>query len=89
MSPSQVYVDDADVEPAAGDLSLGVVKVANQCNNVCANRFKDRLQVVGQKPFILSYQDPASGQGRAHVDPPLENPPVRSCAMAASYCNKL
>jgi len=37
MSPSQVYVDDAEIELAAGDLGLRVVKIANQCNNVCAN----------------------------------------------------
>jgi hypothetical protein len=68
MSPPQVYVDDADVEVAAGDLSLRVVEIANECNNVCANGFKDRLQVAGQKPFILSYQDPAPGQGCSHFD---------------------
>src|ERR1700756_1203911 len=60
---SQAYVDDAYVEPAGGELSTRVVDIANECNNLGAKRSKGRLQVVGQKPFVLNNQDPTYGWG--------------------------
>src|ERR1700746_3073358 len=49
VMPSQVDVDDPDVEAAAGELSACVVEIANERDHVCAERVKGGLQVAGEK----------------------------------------
>jgi hypothetical protein len=63
--PSQVDVDDPDVEAAAGELSACVVEIANERDHVCAERVKGGLQVAGEKPFILDNEDATFGWGCA------------------------
>jgi hypothetical protein len=76
--PAQVYVNDPDIEPAAGKQVARVVEVADKGNHVRAERAKCSLQVVGQKPLILDNEDPAfsSRFGPGHLASPQSLKPA-------------
>jgi hypothetical protein len=63
---SQVYVDDAYIEAAERNLSVRISYFANKRDNVCTGRSQRRLQVAGEKPLVLNYQDPTSDWGFLH-----------------------
>jgi hypothetical protein len=49
----QIDIDDGDVEPAICEQIKRLVQIANERDNVRAERFESYLQIGGEKPFVL------------------------------------